>query len=154
MNFKVKVYLDACALNRPFDDQSLPRNRLETEAVIVILDQIERGMVDMISSSALLYENLKSPLVYRREYVATYLDMASVLVTADEALRERAREITQQSIAPLDALHPASAERAETDWFLTCDDRMLRKARRGKLTVRVEVSTPVEFVAKRSLFDG
>ena len=51
MNSKVKVYLDASALNRPFDDQSLPRNRLETEAVIVILDQIvefvaERRLLD------------------------------------------------------------------------------------------------------------
>jgi hypothetical protein len=45
MNSKVKVYLDASALNRPFDDQSLPRNRLEAEAVIVILDQIEQGSV-------------------------------------------------------------------------------------------------------------
>jgi hypothetical protein len=93
MNSKVKVYLDASALNRPFDEQRLPRNRLETEAGIVILDQVEQGDVTMISSAALLYENLKSPLVYRREYVATYLGLASVLGTADEALRERAREI-------------------------------------------------------------
>jgi len=154
MNSKVKVYLDASALNRPFDDQSLPRNRLEAEAVIVILDQIEEGIVEMISSSALLYENLKSPLVYRREYVATYLDMASVFVTTDETLRERAREIAQRGIAPLDALHLASAERAGADWFLTCDDRMLRKARSGKLTVGAKVSTPVEFVAERRLLNG
>src|SRR5262245_31464521 len=147
MNSKVKVYLDASALNRPFDDQSLSRNRLETEAVIVLLGHIEEGVVKMISSSALVYENLKSPLVYRREYLATYLDMASVFVTADEALGERAREIVQQGIAPLDALHLASAERAGADWFLTCDDRMLRRVRRGKLSVGVKVSTPVEFVA-------
>ena len=154
MSYKSKVYLDASALNRPFDDQSLPRNRLETEAVIVILDKIETGIVEMISSSALLYENLKSPLVYRKEYVATYLDMASIFVAADEALRERAREIAQQGIAPLDALHLASAERAKADWFLTCDDRMLRKARNGKLAVGVKVSTPIEFVAERRLVDG
>jgi len=154
MSYKSKVYLDASALNRPFDDQSLPRNRLETEAVIVILDKIETGIVEMISSSALLYENLKSPLVYRKEYVATYLDMASIFVAADEALRERAREIAQQGIAPLDALHLASAERAKADWFLTCDDRMLRKARSGKLAVGVKVSTPIEFVAERRLLDG
>jgi predicted nucleic acid-binding protein len=154
MNSKVKVYLDASALNRPFDNQSLPRNRLETEAVIVILDQIEQGIVRMIGSSALLYENLKSPLVYRREYVATYLGLASVSVTADDALRERAREIVQQGIAPLDALHLASAERAEADWFLTCDDRMLRKVQRKKLTVEVKVSTPIEFVIERKLLNG
>ena len=154
MNSKVKVYLDASALNRPFDDQSLPRNRLEAEAVIAILGKVEEGVVELISSSALLYENLKSPLVDRREYVVTYLDMASIFVTTDEALRERAREIAQQGITPLDALHLASAERAGAEWFVTCDDRVLRKARRGRLTVGVKISTPVEFVAERRLLDG
>lgn len=80
--------------------------------------------------------------------------MASVFVTTDETLRERAREIAQRGIAPLDALHLASAERAGADWFLTCDDRMLRKARSGKLTVGAKVSTPVEFVAERRLLNG
>jgi predicted nucleic acid-binding protein len=150
---KVKVYLDASALNRPFDDQSLPRNRLEAEAVIAILDKVEEGDLEMLNSSALLYENLKSPLVDRREYVATYLDMASVFVATDEALRERTREIAQQGIAPLDALHLASAERGGAEWFVTCDDRMLRKARRSKLTVGVKVASPVEFVAERRLLD-
>jgi len=80
--------------------------------------------------------------------------MASIFVTTDEALRERAREIAQQGIAPLDALHLASAERAGAEWFVTCDDRVLRKARRGRLTVGVKISTPVEFVAERRLLDG
>jgi predicted nucleic acid-binding protein len=154
MNSKLKVYLDASALNRPFDNQNLSRNRLETEAVIIILAQVEQGSVTMISSSALLYENMKSPLIYRREYVTTYLALASTFVTLDEALRERARQIVQQGIAPLDAIHLASAERAEVDWFLTCDDRILRKARRRKLTEGVKVSTPIEFVVERNLLDG
>jgi len=122
--------------------------------MIAILDKVEEGVVELISSSVLLYENLKSPLVDRREYIATYLDMASVFVTADETLRERAREITQQGIAPLDALHLASAERAGVGWFVTCDDRILRKARAKRLTVRVKVCTPIEFVADRRLLDG
>lgn len=69
----MKIYLDASTLNRPFDEQSLLRNRLEAEAVIAILDKIERGALELISSSALLYENLMSPFIYRRQYVATYL---------------------------------------------------------------------------------
>ncbi|MGH7964288.1 MAG: PIN domain-containing protein, partial [Candidatus Binatia bacterium] len=151
---EMKIYLDASTLNRPFDDQSVPRNRLEAEAMIVILDAAERGYIELISSSALLYENLMSPLVARREYVATYLDMASAFVTLDEILRERAQEIERQGIASLDALHLASAERAGAEWFVTCDDHILRKARRGKLPVRFRVSTPVEFVTERRMLDG
>ena len=39
------VYLDVCALIRPFDDQSFLRIRLETEAVNLILSRVHKGMV-------------------------------------------------------------------------------------------------------------
>ena len=65
----VRIYLDASALNRPFDDQRLSRNRLEAEAVLAILEWVETGKLELISSAALVYENLMSPLVERREYV-------------------------------------------------------------------------------------
>lgn len=150
----VNVYLDASALNRPFDDQRVSRNRLEAEAVLAILEDIESEQVTLVSSSALVYENLMSPLVDRREYVASYLDLAAIVVRADEPLRSRAREIEQQRLAPLDALHLASAERGHADYFVTCDDRILRRARAGRLVVAVEVVTPIEFVAVRRSADG
>ena len=37
------VYLDVCALNRPLDDQSQMRIRLEADAVSLILSQFERA---------------------------------------------------------------------------------------------------------------
>jgi len=39
---KYKIYLDVCCLNRPFDDQSQDRIKLEAEAIIMILFRIER----------------------------------------------------------------------------------------------------------------
>jgi hypothetical protein len=36
----MKIYLDVCCLNRPFDDQTQDRIRLETEAVMLILGRI------------------------------------------------------------------------------------------------------------------
>jgi hypothetical protein len=38
-----RVYFDTCALNRPFDDQSQPRIRLETEAVEHVLRAVDEG---------------------------------------------------------------------------------------------------------------
>jgi hypothetical protein len=38
------VYLDVCALRRPFDDQSFLRTRLEAEAVNLILSRVHKGM--------------------------------------------------------------------------------------------------------------
>lgn len=141
--------MDASALNRPFDDQQLSRNRLETEAVLAMLESIEAGEVELVSSAALVYENLNSPLVERREYVATYLALAGTFVSASPALLERARQIERQGITPIDALHLASAERGRASWFVTCDDRILKRARLGKVNIGPTVGTPIEFVARK-----
>jgi hypothetical protein len=127
---------------------------LESEAVLVILEWIESGELTLVSSAALVYENLKSPLVERRDYVATYLDLAESFVSASPALLERGRQIEQQGIRAIDALHLASAERGRVKWFVTCDDRILKRTRLGKLDVAVEVGTPVEFVARRKDSDA
>lgn len=150
----MKLYLDASALNRPFDDQSLPRNRVEAESVVLILDMVEHGKVELISSSVLVYETLMNPLIHRREYVTSYLSMASTFVATNATLLDRAREIQRRGIAALDALHLASAEQAEAEWFITCDDRILRRGRRSRLPVAFNISTPVEFVADRRIIDG
>ena len=88
-----------------------------------------------------------SPLLDRREYVGTYLGLAASLVEVNPVLLQRAREIEKQGIAPLDALHLASAEKGRAEWFVTCDDRILKRARQGKLDVRPRVGTPIEFMA-------
>jgi len=39
----VRIYLDMCALKRPFDDQSNGRIALETTAVLSILRSVAEG---------------------------------------------------------------------------------------------------------------
>jgi predicted nucleic acid-binding protein len=150
----MKVYLDASALNRPFDDQRLARNRLEAESVLAILEWVESGEIKLVGSAALTHENQMSPLVERRDYVTTYLELATTFVAANPTLLDRAREIEAQGVRPFDSLHLASAERGRAEWFITCDDRILKRARQGKLDVRLTVGTPVDFVAKRKRANG
>src|SRR5215208_512015 len=47
---QVRVYLDVCCLQRPFDDQRQARIHLEAEAVKLILARIEHGEFFWISS--------------------------------------------------------------------------------------------------------
>ncbi len=42
---QVLVYLDVCALCRPFDDQTFLRIRLETDAVNLMISKIHEGRV-------------------------------------------------------------------------------------------------------------
>jgi len=39
----MRVYLDVCCLNRPFDDQSQERIRVESDAVELILRPVQKG---------------------------------------------------------------------------------------------------------------
>ena len=44
------IYLDVCTFCRPYDDQSLMRNRLETDALYLILQHVQNGRYAMIVS--------------------------------------------------------------------------------------------------------
>ena len=54
---EMRIYLDMCCLKRPFDDQSQPRIRLETEAVLSLL-AAESATIEFIRSAALAEEVL------------------------------------------------------------------------------------------------
>jgi hypothetical protein len=54
MRGRVKVYLDTSVYNRPFDDQSQTRIRLEAEAFLSIIEKAIYGGITIIGSSALL----------------------------------------------------------------------------------------------------
>lgn len=52
MSQSYRIYLDACCLNRPFDDQTQSRIALENQAILTILSQCESGW-KLITSAAL-----------------------------------------------------------------------------------------------------
>ncbi|MCL1812481.1 MAG: hypothetical protein FWG29_03035 [Treponema sp.] len=47
---KIKVYLDNCTYNRPFDDQNQIKIRLETEAKLFIQQSIIAGSYELVWS--------------------------------------------------------------------------------------------------------
>ena len=53
------IYLDHCCYNRPFDDHSIPKNRVEAEAVLSLLEMVEDGQVRLIGSEVLDLERRK-----------------------------------------------------------------------------------------------
>ena len=52
----MKIYFDACCLNRPFDDQRQPRIRLEAEAISLILQKLHQREWEWVGSEALVSE--------------------------------------------------------------------------------------------------
>jgi hypothetical protein len=113
----MKLYLDVCCLNRPFDDQSQTRVRLEAEAVLSILEMAESGELEIVGSDIIDDELSEMPDNERREKVELLLALASSQVTLTSAIEQRATELQKWNIAPFDALHLASAESAQADYF-------------------------------------
>ncbi len=63
----------------------------------------------------------------------------------NKTIEKRAKQFELAGIKPLDALHLASAEVAKADYFCTCDDKFMRKAKRlGNLNTKVV--SPTELV--------
>ena len=108
-----RVYFDTCALNRPFDDQSQVRIRIEAEAVEHLLRAVEDGRLEWILSDLILFEVRKCPDEERREMLEMLCHEATERVTLSEELGRRARELRARGLRDMDALHLAAAEWGE-----------------------------------------
>lgn len=137
------IYLDNGCLNRPYDDQSAPRVRLEAEAIELILNAVVEGRINLVWSDMLDTENEQNPFEERRTGIARWKNSAAAMIQDAPAIRERARALASDGFKPLDALHLASAAAGKASHFLTVDDRILNK--RGRVCEFVIVS-PLEFV--------
>jgi predicted nucleic acid-binding protein len=132
------IYLDMCCLKRPFDDQSQPRIRLESEAVLGLLS-CEPESARFVRSPALLLENAQNPVAERAARVHAWLAAQPLWQPDPNRLRERTADLMRLGLKNFDALHVASAEQIGADAFSTCDDRLLHLAKRepSRLQVRI-----------------
>ena len=132
------LYLDLNCFNRLFDDQSQDRIAHETAAVFAILQRIIDGVDQLIWSAILTFENAQHPLADRRTEIAQWAHRAVVNIAVTHQVATRARALTAAGFRPLDAAHLACAEAAACDRFLTCDDQVIRRARRVRVGLRVQ----------------
>lgn len=141
----MKVYLDTCSLQRPLDSKTQIRIILEAEAILGIIGLSEAGQLELVSSEALVFEIKQNPQGIRREFGLGVLAKSSLFVELDELIEKRAKVFNQVGIKALDALHLASAEAAGADYFCTCDDKFLRRAKAIE-DLKTKVVTPLELV--------
>jgi predicted nucleic acid-binding protein len=125
----MRIYMDMCSLQRPSDDRTQLRIRVESEAVLGILALCESGKAELVSSVALRFEIDRNPHPLRRSYAEEALSVAGPFVSATASVVDRARKYVGGGIKPLDALHLACAVEAGAAYFCTCDDRLLKRAR-------------------------
>jgi predicted nucleic acid-binding protein len=143
----MRLYLDACCLQRPLDDRSQPRVNLEAEAVLTLLGLVENGDLELVSSDALVFEIDRTPDSDRREAAREILKLAGETVRLDDGIEGEAAAFVESGFKPLDALHLAFASHAAVEYLGTCDDKFRKRARRLR-PLKLAVVTPIELVMK------
>jgi predicted nucleic acid-binding protein len=145
----IRVYLDTCCLNRPLDDQSQDRVRLESEAVVVILRQVARGEWTLIGSSAIDDEIAAIRDQERQEQVQEFARTATEHIRLTADCRRRGLLLERMGFKGYDSVHIACAEAAVADVLLTTDDAFVRRARRLRQDLRVHVANPLTWLKER-----
>ncbi len=89
----MKVYLDNCCFNRPFDEQIQIRISLETQAKLYVQEEIKKGNIQLVWSYILDYENFFNPFEERRRVIQRWKNIAIEDVNENEKIIERSKEI-------------------------------------------------------------
>jgi len=139
----VRVYLDNCCFNRPFDDQSQIRVRLESEAKMKIQEEIRSGHLHLAWSYIMDYENSKNPYQERKERIKNWKRYAEIDIQESPELLKAAALLGAHGFQKIDCLHIACAILSECEYFLTTDDGILK---RGKVLDNIKIDDPIGFI--------
>lgn len=144
----MKIYLDNCCFNRPFDDQSQLRILLESEAKLRIQENIRSGTFELVWSYILDYENSQNPFRERREQIIKWQTYSNNDIQESEEVLNIASIIMKHGLKKLDSLHLACAIKAKTNYFLTTDDGVIKKAKHIK---NIQIVDPIGFIKEVSI---
>jgi predicted nucleic acid-binding protein len=141
----MRIYLDTCTIQRPVDMSPQARIQLEAEAVLELVERIEAGELELVSSTVLQVEHDRNRHPLRRVFTKRILSLASEEIPIDPAVEQRADAYRAFGLKEQDAMHLACAVHAGVDFICTCDDRFLRRAKRADTGLTRAVS-PLELI--------
>jgi len=140
----MRVYLDNCCYNRPFDDQNQIRIHLEAQAKLYVQSQIKDSKIELVWSYILDYENAFNPFEERKNIIEKWKSKAMLDIEENEHILQNAKELVSLGLKSKDALHVACAIEGKCDYFLTTDDKVLNKLKNYN---KIEVVNPINVIA-------
>ena len=113
--------------------------------MLVILSLCESDHLNLVSSGALLFEIGRIPDRGRKEDALAILNIAKETLELSQKTEALARRFEASGLKPLDALHLAFASASKVDYFCTCDDKFMKKAKTFN-NLNTKVVSPTELV--------
>ncbi|MBF0102514.1 MAG: PIN domain-containing protein [Desulfobacterales bacterium] len=140
----MRIYIDNCCFNRPYDNQIYDIIRLETEAKIFVQNCIKDNKIELVWSFILDFENSANPYKERRESIKEWRSISAENIKPTEKIRNYANELKNlYGIKPKDSLHVACAIEAKCKYFLTTDKILIKKTMKLK---EIKAINPLEFI--------
>ena len=143
MESKIRIYLDNCVYNRPFDDLTKIKISLEADAKRYIQRFIVEGTIELAYSFVSRFENSRSPYPHNRKSIDTFFDNAAMYIdhTYGLVIRRRAEEIIKTGVKVRDAYHVACALESKSLYFITVDNRLLKYPAQD-----IVICNPIQFL--------
>jgi predicted nucleic acid-binding protein len=137
----MKLYLDNCSYNRPFDDQSPLVVRFETDAKLQIQELVKNNELELVWSFVLDYENNANPFEEVKSKIAEWKRLASVDCDYSDVIAQKAAAYMKLGLRQMDASHIACAVFAGADYFITTDKKILNKSIKD-----IKIINPIDFI--------
>jgi len=137
----MRVYLDNCCFNRPYDDQHLLKIKLETQSKLSVQQLVLDGKLELVWSFILEFENDKNPFIERKNQIGKWQRMAVVDCNLSDDVLSKSKDLIKLGLREKDSYHVACAIFSKADYFITTDAKILNKNIQG-----VRVISPVDFI--------
>ena len=141
----LKLYLDTCCYNRPFDDLKQEKINLEENAIENIFKMYDEKELVIFKSAVIDMEISNIKLETKRRQVEDLYDTIELYeIDYSKEIEERSIELRKYNIKEMDSLHLAYAESKNVDFFITTDKLLINASKRADL--KLKVMNPIEFI--------
>ncbi|MDH4201114.1 MAG: PIN domain protein, partial [Spirochaetia bacterium] len=118
----------------------------ETEVKLEIQDRVRSGIINLVWSYILDFENSQNPYVERSKEIIEWKKIAVENIIENESVLIRMRGYEKLGIKSKDALHISSAVQANCSYFITVDKGILNKR---NLVQNIKICNPIEFIEEQ-----
>jgi len=139
----MKVYLDNCCFNRPYDNQDHLSIKLETEAKLRIQEMIKEKKLLLIWSFMRDYENSANPGTSKRHSIYEWHDYSSAYISFKDDILRLSQKIAALGFGKKDSIHLSCAITGKSEYFITVDNGMLYK---NNSISDIKIIDPISFI--------
>lgn len=141
------IYLDYNGFQRGFDDPRQIRIQIEALACQEIFLRAEADRIQLVWSFMHQDETIICPFPERKYEVVRLSALCKTRVGPKEEIHRLGKSFQSEAgLSSKDAIHLACAVYVQADFFLTCDDKLIKQA--GRLDIQPSVMNPIDYIRK------